>query len=87
MNNLCIKIASPILNYLYTIMKTKNQISKKRTYVRKKSPSERRGIVQISLSVPDELLEKIDSLAYRQNRTRSNFIATAMQKLAEEMTV
>ncbi len=76
------------LTTVYTIiMKRKSLTPKKRTYARRKPASERGGIVQISLSIPDDLLERIDSLAYRQNRTRSNFIATAMQQLAEELSI
>lgn len=68
-------------------MKRKSLTSNKKNCIRKKAASERGGIIQISLSIPDDLLERIYSLAYHQNRTRSNFIATAMQQLAEELSI
>lgn len=44
-----------------------------------------RGETQISLSIPISLLKEIDSLAAAENRNRSNFISTSMEKVVEEM--
>jgi len=40
------------------------------------------GKTQISISLPQELVDKIDRLAATQNRNRSNFIATHLESLA-----
>ena len=42
------------------------------------------GKTQISISLPTDLIEKVDKLAAAQNRNRSNFIATALGSLSEE---
>ncbi|MBC2592667.1 ribbon-helix-helix protein, CopG family [Ruficoccus amylovorans] len=39
------------------------------------------GKTQISISLPAALVAKIDRLAEEENRNRSNFIATEMEKL------
>lgn len=40
------------------------------------------GKTQISISLPQNLVEKIDELASMENRNRSNFIATHLERLA-----
>ncbi|WP_269537087.1 ribbon-helix-helix domain-containing protein [Cerasicoccus fimbriatus] len=42
------------------------------------------GKTQISISLPIDLIEKVDKLAAAQNRNRSNFIATALENLTNE---
>ena len=39
------------------------------------------GQTQISISLPLELVEKIDTLAELENRNRSNFIVSALSKM------
>lgn len=39
------------------------------------------GKTQISISLPADLVAKIDRLAEAENRNRSNFIATELEKL------
>ncbi|MEM9226730.1 MAG: ribbon-helix-helix domain-containing protein [Verrucomicrobiota bacterium] len=41
------------------------------------------GKTQISISLPQNLVEKIDKLADEENRNRSNFIATHLERLAD----
>lgn len=41
-------------------------------------------MVQISISLPRELVKKIDEMAAADNRNRSNFISNVFRKLAEE---
>ena len=41
--------------------------------------------IQISISLPAALLEKVDRLADGENRNRSNFIATELQRVCDEM--
>jgi len=41
------------------------------------------GKTQISISLPEDLVSKIDQLADLENRNRSNFIATHLERLAE----
>lgn len=41
------------------------------------------GKTQISISLPQDLVEKIDKLAEGENRNRSNFIATTLEQVAE----
>lgn len=45
------------------------------------------GKTQISISLPQNLVEKIDELASLENRNRSNFIATHLERLAEGVEV
>lgn len=40
------------------------------------------GKTQISISLPQDLVGKIDKLADVENRNRSNFIATHLERLA-----
>lgn len=42
------------------------------------------GKTQISISLSQDLVAKIDELAARENRNRSNFIATHLERLADE---
>lgn len=41
------------------------------------------GKTQISISLPQALVDKIDVLAERENRNRSNFISTHLELLAQ----
>ncbi|MBC2594907.1 ribbon-helix-helix protein, CopG family [Ruficoccus amylovorans] len=41
------------------------------------------GKTQISISLPENLVERIDKLAEEENRNRSNFIATHLERLAD----
>ena len=41
-------------------------------------------MVQISISLPCDLVKKIDEMAAADNRNRSNFISNVFRKLAEE---
>lgn len=41
-------------------------------------------MVQISISLPRELVKKIDEMAAADNRNRSNFISNVFRKFAEE---
>ncbi|WP_309384501.1 ribbon-helix-helix domain-containing protein [Cerasicoccus frondis] len=43
------------------------------------------GKTQISISLPEDLVGKIDRLAATENRNRSNFIATHLESLAGEL--
>ncbi|MEO0793714.1 MAG: ribbon-helix-helix protein, CopG family [Verrucomicrobiota bacterium] len=45
------------------------------------------GKTQISISLPQSLVDKIDRLAATENRNRSNFIATHLEELAETEVV
>lgn len=40
-------------------------------------------IMQISISLPRELVKKIDEMAATDNRNRSNFISNVFRKVAE----
>ncbi len=42
------------------------------------------GMTQISISLPEGLVGKIDQVADKERRNRSNFIANVLEKLAEE---
>lgn len=42
------------------------------------------GKTQISISLPEDLVSKIDKLAEVENRNRSNFIATHLEEMADE---
>ncbi|GHB93339.1 CopG family ribbon-helix-helix protein [Cerasicoccus arenae] len=50
---------------------------------KKTSPARATGKTQISISLPEDLVEKIDRMAALENRNRSNYIATALENLAE----
>lgn len=41
-------------------------------------------MTQISISVPNALVEQIDKMAAAENRNRSNFIANTLANLAKE---
>lgn len=49
----------------------------------KKSHSRAIGMTQISISLPQDLVDKIDSLAKEDKRSRSNYIAYIIQNLPE----
>ncbi len=51
---------------------------------RKKGSGKMIGMTQISISLPQSLVEQIDELAKFDNRNRSNFIANTLQNLARE---
>ncbi len=42
-----------------------------------------KGMTQISLSMPSDLVARIDKMADAENRNRSNFIAKTMAALSE----
>lgn len=52
--------------------------------VQRKKRAKTIGKTQISISLPLNLVTKIDRLADVENRNRSNFIATQLEKLADE---
>ncbi|HVU37679.1 MAG TPA: ribbon-helix-helix domain-containing protein [Opitutales bacterium] len=62
--------------------KTNTKMVKKRK-VRARAP----GMTQISISLPEGLVGKIDEMADAENRNRSNFIATVLESLAGERGV
>ncbi len=41
-------------------------------------------MTQISISLPQDLVKKIDEMAKLDNRNRSNFIANSLQNMAKE---
>lgn len=41
------------------------------------------GKTQISISLPEDLVNKIDKIADVENRNRSNFIATHLEQMAD----
>ena len=41
-------------------------------------------LMQISISLPRELIGQIDQMAAADNRNRSNFIANTLRRIAEE---
>ena len=51
---------------------------------RKKGSGKTSGMTQISISLPQTLVEQIDKMAESDNRNRSNFIANTLQNLARE---
>lgn len=51
---------------------------------RKKGSGKMVGMTQISISLPEALVQQIDELARMDNRNRSNFIANTLQNLAKE---
>lgn len=51
---------------------------------RKKGSGKTIGMSQISISLPQTLVEQIDKMAESDNRNRSNFIANTLQNLARE---
>ena len=51
---------------------------------RKKGSGKTVGMTQISISLPQNLVEQIDKMAEIDNRNRSNFIANTLQNLAKD---
>ena len=51
---------------------------------RKKGSGKTVGMTQISISLPQNLVEQIDKMAEIANRNRSNFIANTLQNLAKD---
>ena len=51
---------------------------------RKKCSGKTVGMTQISISLPQNLVEQIDKMAEIDNRNRSNFIANTLQNLAKD---
>jgi metal-responsive CopG/Arc/MetJ family transcriptional regulator len=43
------------------------------------------GKTQISISLPQDLVAQIDALAEKENRNRSNFIATHLESLTDQL--
>jgi hypothetical protein len=52
---------------------------------RKQNHGRAPGKTQISISLPQNLVERIDKLAEEENRNRSNFIATHLERLADDV--
>ncbi len=50
---------------------------------KKKSHARAPGMTQISISLPEELVARIDEIAATDNRNRSNFISTHLEQLAQ----
>lgn len=50
---------------------------------KKKTASRAPGMTQISISLPSDLVAKIDEMADAENRNRSNFIATQLTRFYE----
>ena len=50
----------------------------------KKGSGKTPGMTQISISLPQNLVEQIDEMAKIDNRNRSNFIANTLQNLAKD---
>lgn len=48
-----------------------------------KTKNKKHGITQISITIPKEMLSKLDELARRQMRNRSNYIATIIKERIE----
>ena len=51
---------------------------------RKKGSGKTIGMTQISISLPQTLVEQIDKMAESDNRNRSNFISAALRKIVED---
>jgi len=41
-------------------------------------------MTQISISLPEKLVDRIDELAKHENRNRSNFIGTYLERLSRQ---
>lgn len=52
----------------------------------KKKTKKDAGKTQISISLPEELVARVDEMAEKENRNRSNFISTTLTRLAESQT-
>lgn len=44
--------------------------------------NKQKGMTQISISLPQDLVKQIDELAHLDNRNRSNFITNTLQNIA-----
>ncbi len=55
----------------------------KKRKIRARAP----GMTQISISLPEGLVGKIDEMADAENRNRSNFIATVLEDLSSQRGV
>ena len=53
---------------------------------RKKGSTKVVGMTQISISLPQALVEQIDKMAEMDSRNRSNFIAKTLQDLAKDFS-
>lgn len=51
---------------------------------RGRPPSKR--AVQISISIPQSLVDIVDEMAESENRNRSNFISAALKRMAEDFS-
>jgi metal-responsive CopG/Arc/MetJ family transcriptional regulator len=51
--------------------------------IKMKKRNKKHGITQISISFPKEMLPKLDELARRQMRNRSNYITTLIKERIE----
>ena len=60
-----------------------NKHMAKKRKIRARAP----GMTQISISLPEGLVGKIDEMADAENRNRSNFIATVLESLSGERGV
>ena len=58
----------------------------KKSSTTKKSKETKRaaGMTQISISIPQKLVDDIDKIAAKVNRNRSNFIATSLQEISDQ---
>ena len=41
------------------------------------------GMTQISISIPERIVDQVDKMAKEENRNRSNFIANCLKQLTE----
>lgn len=51
---------------------------------KKKSHDRAPGMTQVSISIPQELVEKVDRLAKLERRSRSNYIVKVLEDIPEE---
>ena len=50
----------------------------------RKKGTKTQNMTQISISLPQNLVAEIDSMAASENRNRSNFISNTLQNMAKE---
>ncbi|MGF1484919.1 MAG: ribbon-helix-helix domain-containing protein [Opitutales bacterium] len=50
---------------------------------KKKSHARAPGQTQISISIPQELVDQVEKLAKAENRNRSNFISYQLEKMSK----
>lgn len=50
----------------------------------RKKGNKTQNMTQISISLPQNLVAEIDSMAASENRNRSNFISNTLQNMAKE---